>query len=83
MYALKKPFLYNNHQLPNRDIIMKELLSRQFPSHTFPVREALFNQFVNIPSTLTHKAITLKDLPRLERANKLPIAVYYIDVKKW
>ena len=79
-YALKAHFINISDTLPNRDEIIEGLTGNQSPlRYTRVIREALLKQHIVVPDTLRDKGITIRDIKKLEKANEVPIVVYYLD----
>merc|ERR1712055_1109653 len=79
VYALKSYKIVHNDDLPDRDVIVKNLLSTECPKHYKKnTTNAIRNIDLVIPPNILKNGVELKDFAALEKANKIPIAVYYI-----
>ena len=79
-YALKAHFINISETLPDREEIIEGLTGNQSPlRYTRPIRQALLQQVIVVPDTLRDKGVTIRDMKKLEKANEVPIVVYYLD----
>ena len=61
--------------------IINSLKSAENPNFGLsgPYSEVLLNQKIEIPHCLKDKGCTIRDLKHIERANSIPICLYYLD----
>ena len=79
MYCLKIHKMAHNHQLPNREKIMTNLLPYQIHRKYLPeTKEAILSTKVTFPKGILNQGVLLKDFAALEKANGIAIALYYI-----
>ena len=82
VYALKCYKIYQDEGLPERDLIMHELTSECAKHYKKRTMDAVRNTPLVIPQNILKNGVQLRDLAALERANRIPIAVYYIRPPK-
>ena len=83
IYALKSYKIYHNKDLPDQDVIVKNLLSSECPDKYKKItKDAIRNTELVIPPNILRNGVELKDFAALENANKIPMAVYYIRPAK-
>ena len=79
-YALKAHFINISDTLPDRDEVIGKLKGTQSAKHySHKIRQALLQQAIVVPDTLRDNGITIRDMKKLEKANEVPIVVYYLD----
>ena len=79
VYALKCYKICHDEELPDRDLIVRELLASECPKkYKTRTTDAVRGTPVVIPPDILKNGVQLRDLAALERANRIPIAVYYI-----
>ena len=79
-YALKAHFINISDWLPDRDEVIRKLKGSQSPVHySRKIRQALLQQAIVVPDTLRDEGVTISDMKKLEKANEVPIVVYYLD----
>ena len=71
-YALKSHFINISDTIPNKEKIINEMKRKIIKKEA---RRALLTQKINIPNNLTDNGITIRDIKKLERANKVPIVL--------
>ena len=80
MYALEAQLINHDKNLMDREKIMESLTKSQIHrGYSDEAREAMLKRDVKIPIELCSKGITLNDISRVERVNRIPIAVYKLN----
>ena len=80
MYALKAHLINHDKNLVDREKIMESLTkSQRHKGYSDEAQEAMLKRDVKIPKELRSKGITLNDISRVERVNRIPIAVYKLN----
>ena len=79
-YALKSHFINISDTLSNKDEVIGKLKGTQTAKlYSRKIRQALLQQAIVVPDTLRDNGITIRDMKKLEKANEVPIVVYYLD----
>ena len=83
VYALKSYKIFHNEDLPDHDVIVGNLLSTERPDNYKKITtDAIRDTDLVIPPNILRNGVELKDFAALEKANNIPIAVYYIRPPK-